>query len=175
MLTESFLEIIKGEEVAKPQGKAGKTDGASETSAAVAEGSPNESSGKPAVESGMPAAESSQPAASVQATNKPAASPPAASSSTSPASGTQASTVLNPSAAGSNIKKDMKPKKPLFTKPGSLLPSPQKLDHLKAAVSAAGGADNLVTILQHVEDAGGYREVLESIEAYKVLKTVLEE
>lgn len=174
MFTEPFSEIIEGEEVAKPQGKAGKADGAIESSAAVTEGSPNEQVGKPAAESGK-VSESTQPTASVPGSNKPAASPPAAASSTSHASGAQASTVLNPSAAGSNIKKDMKPKKPLFTKPGSLLPSPQKLDHLKAAVSAAGGADNLVTILQHVEDAGGYREVLESIEAYKVLKTVLEE
>lgn len=168
MFTRPFFETIEGNDVAKPQGKAGKTDGATETIAAVAEGSQNDQSGKPA-------SEASQTAATTPTPNKPVTSPTAATSSPSPVSGTQASTVLNPSAAGSNIKKDMKPKKPLLTKPGSLLPSPQKLDHLKAAVSAAGGADNLVTILQHVEDAGGYREVLESIEAYKVLKTVLEE
>jgi hypothetical protein len=79
-------------------------------------------------------------------------------------------TALNPAA-----KKEMKPKKPLSAKTGSFLPSTQKLDHMKAAVKAAGNADNLVIILQHVEEAGGYKEVIESVEAYKVLKTVLED
>jgi len=78
-------------------------------------------------------------------------------------------------AANPAAKKEMKPKKQLSAKTGSFLPSPQKLDHLKAAVTAAGNADNLVIILQHVEEAGGYKEVIESVEAYKVLKTVLED
>jgi hypothetical protein len=75
-----------------------------------------------------------------------------------------------------NTKKDpVKPKKPVVTKTSSLLPSQQKLDHLKAAVLAAGNPENLITILNHVEDAGGRKDVLDSIEAYKVLKTVLED
>ncbi|EMI17966.1 hypothetical protein RMSM_05111 [Rhodopirellula maiorica SM1] len=60
-------------------------------------------------------------------------------------------------------------------KNGSLLPSEHQLEHLKAAVLAAGSSDNLLEILQHVEEAGGKAAVEESIEAYRVLKTVLEE
>jgi hypothetical protein len=79
-------------------------------------------------------------------------------------------------ASSSIAKKEVpKVKKPLPMKNSSLLPSQQKLDHLKAAVLAAGNADNLITILHHVDEAGGRKEVLESIEAYRVLKTVLEE
>ena len=67
-------------------------------------------------------------------------------------------------------------KQPVPTgKNGSLLPSAYKLDHLKAAVAAAGNAEKLLLILHHVEEAGGKSEVVESIEAYRVLKTVLEE
>ncbi len=69
-----------------------------------------------------------------------------------------------------------KPKKPNLVggKPSSMLPSAHKLDHLKAAVNAAGGTENLLLILQHVDEAGGRAEVADSIEAYRVLKTVLE-
>jgi hypothetical protein len=77
-------------------------------------------------------------------------------------------------------KKDLvqtRPKKPSVPVPknGSRLPSAHKLEHLKAAVTAAGSADKLLLILQHVEEAGGKAEITESIEAYRVLKTVLEE
>ncbi len=47
--------------------------------------------------------------------------------------------------------------------------------HLKAAVTAAGGTEKLLLIMDHVEEAGGKAEVTESIEADRVLKTVLEE
>ena len=40
---------------------------------------------------------------------------------------------------------------------------------------AAGGTEQLLSILHHVEEAGGRAEVVESIEAYRVLKTVLDE
>lgn len=61
------------------------------------------------------------------------------------------------------------------TKNGSLLPSAYKLEQLKAAVEAAGNIEKLLLILHHVEEAGGKSEVTESIEAYRVLKTVLED
>ncbi len=60
-------------------------------------------------------------------------------------------------------------------KGGSWLPSAYKLEQLKAAVAAAGGTEKLLLIMHHVEEAGGKAEVTESIEAYRVLKTVLEE
>ncbi len=60
-------------------------------------------------------------------------------------------------------------------KNGSRLPSEHQLENLKAAVVAAGGSENLLLILQHVEEAGGKADVEESVEAYRVLKTVLEE
>jgi hypothetical protein len=85
---------------------------------------------------------------------------------------TKAESGTAPQAAKKEV---AKLKKPLLPKTSSLLPSPQKLDHLKAAVLAAGTTDNLIAILQHVDEAGGRKEVLESIEAYRVLKTVLEE
>ena len=80
----------------------------------------------------------------------------------------------------SNAKKSPVPTRPKkqiasATKSGSLLPTAYKLEHLKAAVAAAGNADKLLVILQHVEEAGGKSEVTESIEAYRVLKTVLED
>ena len=46
--------------------------------------------------------------------------------------------------------------------------------HLKAAVTAAGGTEKLL-IMDHVEEAGVKAEVIESIEADRVLTTVLEE
>jgi len=54
-------------------------------------------------------------------------------------------------------------------------PSEHKLEHLAAAVAAADGADNLLTILAHVEQAGGQAEVIESIETYRALKTAVEQ
>ncbi len=80
------------------------------------------------------------------------------------------------SASPNSLKKDSaRPKKQSSVKNGSLLPSAYKLEQLKAAVSAAGNAEQLLLILNHVEEAGGRAEVIESIEAYRVLKTVLED
>jgi len=80
----------------------------------------------------------------------------------------------------SNIRKDMvqtRPKKPNAPTPksGSLLPSAYQLEHLKAAVDAAGSTEKLLLILHHVEEAGGKSEVSENIETYRVLKAVLDE
>jgi len=80
----------------------------------------------------------------------------------------------------SNIKKDMtqtrlKKQNSATPKSGTLLPSAYKLEHLKAAVAAAGSIEKLLLILNHVEEAGGKSEVSENIETYRVLKTVLEE
>ncbi len=73
-------------------------------------------------------------------------------------------------------KKDLaRSKKQASAKSGSLLPSAYKLEQLKAAVAAAGNIEKLLLILHHVEEAGGKAEVTESIEAYRVLKTVLDE
>ncbi len=99
---------------------------------------------------------------------------------------TQAETTSKPSdtskssdiAATSSGKKESSPsrtKKQSPAKNGSILPSAYKLEQLKAAVSAAGGAEQLLVILNYVEEAGGRAEVVESIEAYRVLKTVLDE
>jgi hypothetical protein len=59
-------------------------------------------------------------------------------------------------------------------KGSSLTLSQHKLDHLKAAVAAAGSVENLLSILQHVDEAGGRHEVAESVEAYRALKLALE-
>jgi hypothetical protein len=76
----------------------------------------------------------------------------------------------------STVKKDSaRPKKQVSAKNASLLPSAYKLEQLKAAVTAAGSTEKLLLILHHVEEAGGKAEVTESIEAYRVLKTVLDE
>jgi hypothetical protein len=76
----------------------------------------------------------------------------------------------------STAKKDStRPKTQASAKNGSLLPSAYKLEQLKAAVTAAGNTEKLLLILHHVEEAGGKAEVTESIEAYRVLKTVLDE
>lgn len=85
-------------------------------------------------------------------------------------------TENSPAASGS--KKESPPtrvKKQPASKTGSLLPSAYKLEQLKAAVTAAGNAEQLLLILNYVEEAGGRAEVVESIEAYRVLKTVLED
>lgn len=79
-----------------------------------------------------------------------------------------------PSPSGSK-KDSARPKKQASAKNGSLLPSAYKLEQLKAAVTAAGNTENLLMILNYVEEAGGKAEVTESIEAYRMLKTVLEE
>lgn len=97
------------------------------------------------------------------------------SNDSTPAAETNGSKAESSPSPASLKKEPVKPKKPVISKTSSLLPSQQKLDHLKAAVLAAGNPENLITILNHVEDAGGRKEVLESIEAYKVLKTVLED
>jgi len=70
-----------------------------------------------------------------------------------------------------------RPKKPNAPTPksGSLLPSAYQLEHLKAAVDAAGSTEKLLLILHHVEEAGGKAEVSENIETYRVLKAVLDE
>ncbi len=91
-----------------------------------------------------------------------------------------ASTPETVTSAAGNVKKESLPTRPKkqsasATKSGSLLPTAYKLEHLKAAVVAAGNAEKLLEILHHVEEAGGKSEVTESIEAYRVLKTVLEE
>jgi hypothetical protein len=76
----------------------------------------------------------------------------------------------------SPAKKDTpRSKKQALGKNGSLLPSAYKLEQLKLAVTAAGSAEKLLSILHHVEEAGGRTEVIESIETYRVLKTVLDE
>ncbi len=84
--------------------------------------------------------------------------------------------VASTTVASSTKKDSARPKKQASSaKNGSLLPSAYKLEQLKAAVAAAGNTEKLLLILQHVEEAGGKAEVTESIEAYRVLKTVLED
>ncbi len=61
------------------------------------------------------------------------------------------------------------------SKQGSLMPSEHKLENLAAAIAAAGDADNLLLILNHVDAAGGPADVIESIEAYRALKTAVEQ
>lgn len=58
---------------------------------------------------------------------------------------------------------------------GSWMPSEQKLENLAAAIVAAGDAANLLLILNHVDGAGGPAEVIESIEAYRALKSAVEQ
>ena len=65
--------------------------------------------------------------------------------------------------------------KPTIGKQNSLMPSEHKLENLAAAIAVAGNADNLLSILHHVEAAGGQAEVIESIEAYRALKTAVEQ
>lgn len=86
-----------------------------------------------------------------------------------------ATPTASASTAAPPKKEVARPKKQAATKNGSLLPSAYKLEQLKAAVTAAGNTENLLLILHHVEEAGGKAEVTESIEAYRMLKTVLEE
>jgi hypothetical protein len=65
--------------------------------------------------------------------------------------------------------------KPTIGKQSSLIPSEHKLENLAAAISLASNVDNLLSILHHVEAAGGQAEVIESIEAYRALKTAVEQ
>jgi hypothetical protein len=92
--------------------------------------------------------------------------------SANPLSGTQGSS------SGTQGKKDSavnrNKKAAAAGKGSSLTLSQHKLDHLKAAVAAAGSVDNLLVILQHVDEAGGRHEVAESVEAYRALKLALE-
>jgi hypothetical protein len=83
--------------------------------------------------------------------------------------------VTSPPVMSTAKKDSARPKKQAAAKNGSLLPSAYKLEQLKAAVTAAGGTEKLLLIMHHVEEAGGKAEVTESIEAYRVLKTVLDE
>lgn len=112
-----------------------------------------------------------------KANESPESATPPTEASISAAPPTESTTPpASPSSAAPVAKKESaKPKKPAPTKGGSLLPSAYKLEQLKAAVAAAGGTEKLLLIMHHVEEAGGKAEVTESIEAYRVLKTVLEE
>ena len=98
-------------------------------------------------------------------------------SESQPAAKEAAPAASTPSAAvaSSTKKESARPKKQAATKNGSLLPSAYKLEQLQAAVKASGNTENLLLILHHVEEAGGKAEVSESIEAYRMLKTVLED
>lgn len=142
----------KPDQPPKPDQQSQPADTATETPEAAAD-SEVQSPGKPEGDK----AETSKPETSKPAAAAPAAKPPKKSSS--PARAKKQSGAAAKSNASS----------------GSLLPSADKLEQLKAAVTAAGSAENLLQILQHVEQAGGLSEVTESIEAYQVLKTVMEE
>ncbi len=86
--------------------------------------------------------------------------------------------AIEPPPAVGVARKDTAPartKKQPVSKNGSILPSAYKLEQLKAAVSAAGNAEQLLLILNHVEEAGGRGEVIDSIETYRMLKSVLED
>jgi len=93
----------------------------------------------------------------------------------SPPKEVAATPPTSPPIASTAKKESVRPKKQASAKIGSLLPSAYKLEQLKAAVTAAGSTEKLLLILHHVEEAGGKNEVTESIEAYRVLKTVLDE
>ena len=147
----------KPDQPPKPDQQSQPADTVTETPEAAAD-SEVQSPGKP--EGSKPEGgkgETSKPETSKPAAAAPAAKPPKKSSS--PARAKKQSGAAAKSNASS----------------GSLLPSADKLEQLKAAVTAAGSAENLLQILQHVEQAGGLSEVTESIEAYQVLKTVMEE
>ncbi len=113
---------------------------------------------------------------SVKQHNKPIEAPETVDTPPeSPPAGEVTAPVTSPPVT-STAKKDMaRPKKQASAKNGSLLPSAYKLEQLKAAVTAAGSTEKLLLIMHHVEEAGGKAEVTESIEAYRVLKTVLDE
>lgn len=81
-----------------------------------------------------------------------------------------ASNPVRDTPAASRVKKTKAP----VAKQGSWMPSEQKLESLAAAIAAAGDAANLLLILDHVERAGGPAEVIESIEAYRALKSAVE-
>ncbi len=68
----------------------------------------------------------------------------------------------------------VKKSRPAAGRSGSLMPSDQKLEHLRLAVAAAGDADTLLTILDHVGQAGGPDDVVESIQTYRALRAAVE-
>lgn len=84
---------------------------------------------------------------------------------------TPASTPLKDTPPASRVKKTKAP----AVKQGSWIPNEQKLENLAAAIAAAGNAANLLLILERVDAAGGPAEVIESIEAYRALKTAVEQ
>lgn len=82
-----------------------------------------------------------------------------------------ASTPAKETSVASRPKKTKAP----AVKQGSWMPNEQKLENLAAAIAAAGDAANLMLILEHVDAAGGPADVIESIEAYRALKTAVEQ
>ncbi|TWU41556.1 hypothetical protein Q31b_30050 [Novipirellula aureliae] len=81
----------------------------------------------------------------------------------------------NSPASKPSTNRPKKTKASAATKQTTVKPSEYQLEHLAAAVAAAKGADNLLAILGHVEEAGGHVEVIESIETYRALKTAVEQ
>ncbi len=120
-----------------------------------------------------------------KSSNKPSEATPAEASTTA----TETDTTVQPKtddvatskrAATKQVKETPVAPRPKKTKTpaakqGSMMPSEQKLEHLAAAIAAAGDADNLLLILEHVDAAGGPAEVIESIEAYRALKNAVEQ
>lgn len=151
----------KPDQPPKPDQQSQPADTATQTPEAAAADSEAQSPGKP--ESGK--AETSKPEASKPEASKPAAAKPVVPAAKSPKKSSSPARAKKQSGAAAKSNSGS----------GSLLPSADKLEQLKAAVTAAGSAENLLQILQHVEQAGGLSEVTESIEAYQVLKTVMEE
>lgn len=82
-----------------------------------------------------------------------------------------ASVPVKDTPPASRVKKTKAP----TVKQGSWIPNEQKLENLAAAIAAAGDAANLLLILERVDAAGGPAEVIESIEAYRALKTAVEQ
>lgn len=82
-----------------------------------------------------------------------------------------ASKLVKDSAVTSRAKKTRAP----ALRQASWMPNGQKLENLASAIAAAGDAANLLLILDYVDAAGGSSEVIESIEAYRALKTAVEQ
>lgn len=62
---------------------------------------------------------------------------------------------------------------PNVTKQAELnLSDDDSVDHLKTTVELAGGTDALLTLLEHVEQAGGVDGVKESIKQYQRLSEI---
>lgn len=83
--------------------------------------------------------------------------------------------AANPPTKDAGVANRPKKTKAPAVKQGSWMPNEQKLGNLAAAITAAGDAANLLLILEHVDAAGGPAEVVESIEAYRALKTAVEQ